>query len=66
MKLEICAIYCICDDYLNELNTIAWHNKKMKDSEVMTSLIVATQFFWRQYYSSRKLPVGTWLYARYA
>lgn len=45
MKLEICAIYCICDDYLKELKSIAWHNEKMKDSEVMTSLIVATQFF---------------------
>lgn len=45
MKLKICAIYCICDDYLNEIGSIAWPNEKMKDSEVMTSFIVAAQFF---------------------
>lgn len=45
MKLKICAIYCICDDYLKEIGSIAWHNEKMKDSEVITSLIVAAQFF---------------------
>lgn len=45
MKLQICAIYCICDDYLKELEIIAWPNEKMKDSEVISTLIIAAQYF---------------------
>ena len=45
---DIIAIYCLCEEYLKSLgmNKKSWPNEKMSNAEVMTTLIVATRFFY--------------------
>lgn len=45
MDTEIIAVYCLCDDLLKAMNHIEDRQCQMSDAEVMTTAIVAAQYF---------------------
>jgi hypothetical protein len=45
MKERIIAIYCLCDDFIQNQNFFDWHNVKISTSEMM-SFVVAMRFFY--------------------
>ena len=45
MNDEIVAIYCLCDDILRAMNHQGDIQQQMSDAEVMTTAIVAVQYF---------------------
>ncbi|WP_210391333.1 hypothetical protein [Synechococcus sp. PCC 7502] len=54
MNDEIIAIYCLCDDILRAMNHRGDRQQEMSDGEVMTTAIVATMYFCRNYERERK------------
>ncbi|CCB85738.1 putative uncharacterized protein [Parachlamydia acanthamoebae UV-7] len=59
MKERIIAIYCLCDDFIQNQNFFDWHNVKIGTSEVMMSFVVAMRFFYGN------LDLALWLVASY-
>jgi hypothetical protein len=55
MDDQIVAIYCLCDDFLQAIGHKEDPQCQMNDAEVMTTAIVASQFFSGNYESARGL-----------
>lgn len=45
MNEQVVAIYCFLDDFLNILNKKDEYNRKMKDSEILTTGFVSGIYF---------------------
>ena len=55
MDDQIVTIYCLCDDFLQAIGHQEDRQCQMNDAEVMTTAIVASQFFSGNYESARGL-----------
>ncbi len=45
MDTQIVVVYCFCDDVLKRLHYYEDPQRQMSDAEVMTTAIVAAQYF---------------------
>ncbi len=57
MNEQIIAIYCLCDDYIKSIKAIGkeWPNQKMSNAEVMTTVIIASRYFYGNIERARQM-----------